>query len=70
MIKTTIINSTPIIPASNVLSNASLPKDASTVFEDISVNLVCKLPEFIKLTKSSTSCCLKLPCIITSDAKA
>ena len=63
-----MINPTPIIPALAVNSNESAPNDASTVLDDISVNLVGRLPELIKVTKFSTSSSVKLPVIITSDA--
>ena len=41
----------PIIPAIKVLFRESLPKDASTVLDEISVNLVGNAPELINSTK-------------------
>ena len=43
---------------------------ASTVLEDISVNLVGRDPEFINSTNDLASSSVKLPWIITSDEKA
>ena len=55
-------------PALAVLINESCPKLALTDLEDISVNLVGKLPELIKSTKLDTSSVVNVPWIITSLA--
>ena len=65
----TIINITipiPITPALIVLFRLLAPNDASTVRDDISVNLVGRAPEFINSTKLLASSLVKLPLIITS----
>ena len=51
----------PINPALAVSSNEFSPNEAETVLDEISLNLVGKEPELIKLTNSSTSSNVKLP---------
>ena len=51
------------------MSKVFFPKEASTVFDDISVNLVGKLPELINSTNDFTSSWVKFPWMITSLAK-
>ena len=58
----------PIIPAIKVFLRASVPNDALTEFDEISVSFVGSDPEFIKSTSVETSSSVKLPSIITSDA--
>ena len=60
----------PITPAKSVLFKAFSPNDASTVLEDISSNLVGIAPELINSTNLVADSLVKLPWIITSDAKA
>ena len=60
-INNNIIATIPTIPAVNVLFNEFVPKLAATVLDDISSNLVDKLPELINSTKVFTSSCVKLP---------
>ena len=65
-----IIKAIPITPAIKVFCKVASPNDAPTVLLDNSVNLVGRLPEFIKSTKFCTSSSVKSPWIITSLAKA
>ena len=56
-----ITRARPIIPAKRVLSRESFPNEASTVLEDISVNLVGRAPELINSTNFVASSLLKDP---------
>ena len=58
---TMITSVSPITPAVNVLFKEDSPKEASTVFEEISVSFVGKLPELILLTSVFTSSVVKFP---------
>ena len=56
-----MIHIIPITPALSVLFKESAPKDASTVLDDISFNLVGSAPELINSTNVVTSSLVKLP---------
>ena len=60
----------PIRPEINVLFKEFSPNEASTVLEDNSTICVGNAPELIKSVNFLASSLVKLPCIITSLAKA